>query len=73
MLCKSGLRKNGFLHGRSGRVALPRVKVVLLGLAWFGREERIRRAERAEDGRRSVLDMLRQAVSCFEISNAVFI
>ena len=41
-------------HGRSGRVALPRAKVVLVVLAW----ERARKAERAVMGRRSVLDMM---------------
>lgn len=42
------------LHGRSGSVALPRVKVVLADLAW----ERARKAERAVEGRRRVLDMV---------------
>lgn len=34
---------------------MPRVKVVLAGLAW----ERARKAERAVKGRRSVLDMVK--------------
>lgn len=42
------------VHGRSGRVTLPRVKVVLAGLAW----ERSRRVERAVVGRRSVVDIM---------------
>lgn len=48
----------GRLHGRSGRVTLLRVKVVLAGLACLGMEERRRRVERVEVGRRSVADMM---------------
>lgn len=46
------------IHGRSGRVTLLRMKVVLAGLTCLGTEERIRRAERVDDGRRSIEDML---------------
>lgn len=45
------------LHGRSGRVALPRVNGMLAGLAIFEMVERFRRVERAVDERRSVLDI----------------
>jgi len=51
------------LHGRSGSVALPRVKVVLAGLAW----ERARKAERAVEGRRRVLDMVEWSIQRFEV------
>lgn len=53
-----GFLKKAELHGRSGSVALPRVKVVLAGLAW----ERARKAERAVEGRRSVLDMVEWSI-----------
>ena len=42
------------VQGRSGNVALPRVKVVVRGLAWLI----ARKAERAADGRSSVVAMI---------------
>lgn len=52
----------GGLHGRSGSVALPRVKVVLAGLAW----ERARKAERAVEGRRRVFDIMGYSMEDFD-------
>ena len=48
------------VHGRSGRVALPRLNWVLTGLAILETEERFRRVERAADWRSSVVDILGQ-------------
>ena len=42
------------IHGRSGRVTLLRMKVVLAGLTSLGMEERVCRAERVDEGRRSM-------------------
>lgn len=47
------------VQGRSGRVALPRVNGTLAGLAIFEMVERLRRVERAVDGRKSVVAMAR--------------
>jgi len=47
------------LHGRSGRVALPRVNGTLAGLAIFDMLQRLRRLERAVDERKSVVDILK--------------
>ena len=59
------LRDVGFLrcydvHGRSGRVTLPRLNWVLAGLATLEMEERLRMVERAVDWRSSVVDILGQ-------------
>ena len=43
--------KSSDIQGRSGRVTLLRMKVVLAGLACLATEERIRRAEREDEGR----------------------
>ena len=48
------------VHGRSGRVTLPRVNWVLAGLATLGMDERLRRVERAVEWRSSVVDILRR-------------
>ena len=48
------------VHGRSGRVTLPRLNWVLTGLATLETEERFRRVERAVDWRSSVVDILGQ-------------
>lgn len=55
-----GLGGHGILHGRSGRVALPRVNGTLAGLAILELVERLRRAERAVDERKSGVDMMRR-------------
>lgn len=39
-------------------MALPRVKAELARAAFLGREERARMPERAEEGRRSIVDMM---------------
>lgn len=38
------------IHGRSGKVTLLRMKVVLAGLTCLETEERVRRAERVDEG-----------------------
>lgn len=48
------------VHGRSGRVTLPRLNWVLTGLATLETEERFRRVDRAMDWRSSVVDILRE-------------
>ena len=48
-----------YLHGRSGRVALPRTKVAAARLACLERDEApARRADRTVDVRSRVVDML---------------
>lgn len=51
-----GMGESG-VHGRSGRVTLPRVNVVVAGCAGRGREDMPRRVERVREGRRIVLHM----------------
>lgn len=48
----------GSLQGRSGRVTLPRTKVVVMGWTWRGREDMGRRAERVMEGRRIALHIV---------------
>ena len=63
-LGNSWLRKGIDVHGRSGRVALPRVKIVPARRAWLvAVDDSARRAERAAEVRRITDDMLGELVS----------
>ena len=46
------------VHGKSGRVALPRVKEVFAPTATLGAVERVRKAIRPIDGRKSAVDIV---------------
>lgn len=46
------------LQGRSGRVTLLRIKVVVMGWTWRERDDTGRKAERVREGRKIALDMV---------------
>ncbi len=58
LVIAASIDREGHPHGRSGRVALPRVNGTLAGLAIFDMVQRLRRVERAVDERNSVVDMM---------------